>query len=181
MEKQNEGIANPGDQLHECLQELIGLHRQLYEVVKTEHEAVTQADTKATYEAVANKEALIHWIHGEELNRQAVARRIRDDEGIPGEHAPTLKEIIVCFQSRDPGLAQRLQSDLQTLVVLVERIKKQNSLNDALIAESLGHINNMKANIFGETTHQGRTYNQQGQKNQANSNAHGPRLISKEV
>ena len=168
MEKQHEGIENPGEKLHESLQELIGLHRQLYEVVKSEHEAITQADMKATYEAVTNKEALVHWIHREELNRQAITQRIRVQEGIPGDHQPALREIISRILPRNADLSSKLQADLQALIILVERIKKQNELNGALVSESLEHINNMKSNIFGETTHQGRTYNQQGQKNQAN-------------
>jgi len=149
--------------------------------VKTEHEAITQADTKATYEAVTNKEALIHWIHREELNRQVITQAIRSEENIPSDHPLTLKELIIRFQSRDSELSSKLQGDLQALLVLVERIKKQNELNGSLVSQSLNHINNMKSNIFGETTHQGKTYNQMGQKNQANSNAHGPRLVSKEV
>ena len=181
MEKEQQGNENLGERLHGSLQELIGLHRQLLEVVKTEYEAITQADLKATYEAVTNKEALIHWIHREELNRQAITQAIRIEEGIPSDHQPTLKELIVRTQARDTDLSSRLQGDLQALIVLVERIKKQNDLNGTLVTQSLGHINNMKSNIFGETTHQGKTYNQMGQKNQANSNAHGPRLISKEV
>jgi flagellar biosynthesis/type III secretory pathway chaperone len=173
--------GDPGESLHESLQELIGLHRQLYEVVKAEHEAITQADTKATYEAVANKEALIHWIHREELNRQAVIRGMPRGTHHDSGREPSLREIIASLQGRNNELADRLQSDLQTLVVLVERIRNQNRLNGELVNRSLGHINNMKSNIFGETTHQGKTYNQNGQKNQAASNAHGPRLISKEV
>jgi flagellar biosynthesis/type III secretory pathway chaperone len=181
MEKEQNGIQNPGEKLHESLQGLIGLHRQLYEVVKSEHEAITQADMKATYEAVTNKEALIHWIHREELGRQAVTLEICATENIPAHPSPSLKEIIARIQPRNPDLGTRLMADLNALLILVDRIKKQNELNGTLVGQSLGHINNMKANIFGETTHQGRTYNQMGQKNQANSNAHGPRLISKEV
>ncbi len=176
MEENQNASGNPYERLHDSLQELIGLHRQLYEVVKAEHEAITQADTKGTYEAVANKEALIHWIHREELNRQVIAQALPESD-----RSPSLRDIIASLQGRNNDLADRLQADLHALVVLVERIRTQNRLNGELVDRSLGHINNMKANIFGETTHQGKTYNQNGQKNQAGSNAHGPRLISKEV
>jgi flagellar biosynthesis/type III secretory pathway chaperone len=173
--------SNQGEGLHESLQKLIGLHRQLYELVKVEHEAITRADTQGTYEAVANKEAVIHWIHEEELNRQAITRLLVQAEGVQADEPVSLKSIIIHYQVSRPELTNRLQSDLNALVVLVERIKKQNDLNGDLIRHSLRHIGNMKNNIFGETTHQAKTYNQMGQKNQANSNAHGPRLISKEV
>jgi hypothetical protein len=63
----------------------------------------------------------------------------------------------------------------------VDRIKTQNDSNAKLIDSSLKHVHNMKKNIFGETNPQSRTYNQQGQRNPGSANAHGPRMISKEV
>lgn len=168
------------DKLHDSLHELINLHRQLHEVVKSENEAIVNADVKATYEAAAAKEALIHWIHQAEMSRQTVVYAIAQEENLETQ-TPSLRELILHFQSKDPEVSSRFQSDLNMLVLLVERIKKQNEANGKLIATSLQHINNMKKNIFGETTHQARTYNQQGQKNTASANEHGPRLISREV
>ena len=176
-EGKNQNIA---DRLHGSLQELIGLHRQLYEVVKAENAAITNADVKLTYEAAANKEALIHWIHQSEMSRQAVVHALVSEEGIELNN-PSLRELILHFQATKPEFSNQLQTDLNSLIVLVERIKKQNESNGALVQESLKHIHNMKKNIFGETTHQARTYNQMGQRNQADANANGPRLISKEV
>ena len=181
MEKQNGNPGTPGERLHESLQSLIGLHRQLYELVKTEHEAITQADAKGTYEAVANKEVLIHWIQQAELERQAVTHELGEAEKLDAVDASSLKQIIIHFGSRNAVLADRLQADLNALIILVERIKKQNDLNGRLVGESLKHIHNMKTNIFGETTHQAKTYNQQGQRNQSATHGHGPRLVSKEV
>jgi flagellar biosynthesis/type III secretory pathway chaperone len=166
--------------LHETLQELIGLHRQLYEVVKSENEAITQADVRATYEATSAKEALIHWIHQAELSRQIVVRNWCEAGQINPAEA-SLRNLILRTRERDSALADRLQADLSTLMVLVERIKKQNELNGSLVNESLKHIQNMKQNIFGETNPKAATYNQSGQRNTGSSNAHGPRLISKEV
>ena len=168
------------EKLHASLQELIGLHRQLYEVVKAENEAITNADLKATYDAVAAKEALVHWIHQSEMSRQAVTYALAQAENLETT-TPTLKQLILHFQASNEDLSNRLQIDLNSLVVLVERIKKQNELNGRLVEASMKHVNNMKKNIFGETTHQARTYNQQGQKNQGGMNEHGPRLVSKEV
>lgn len=168
------------EKLHNSLQELIGLHRQLYEVVKAENEAITSADLKATYDAVAAKEALVHWIHQAEMSRQAVTYALAQAENLENT-SPTLKQLILHFQASNEDLSNRLQIDLNSLVVLVERIKKQNESNGRLVEASMKHVNNMKKNIFGETTHQARTYNQQGQKNQGGMNEHGPRLVSKEV
>ena len=168
------------ERLHGSLQELIGLHRQLYEVVKAENEAITNADVKLTYEASANKEALIHWIHQSEMSRQAVVHALVAEEGLDVQSPPSLRELILHYQSKNPDVSQKLQTNLTSLLVLVDRIKKQNELNGKLVNESLKHIHNMKKNIFGETN-QSRTYNQMGQKTQANANENGPRLISKEV
>ena len=145
------------ERLHGSLQELIGLHRQLYEVVKAENEAITNADVKLTYEASANKEALIHWIHQSEMSRQAVVHALVAEEGLDVQSPPSLRELILHYQSKNPDVSQKLQTNLTSLLV-----------------------HNMKKNIFGETN-QSRTYNQMGQKTQANANENGPRLISKEV
>lgn len=180
MEAEKTQPKNLSNKLHESLQDLIGLHRQLHDVVKSENDAIAGADIKATYEAAAAKEALIHWIHQSEMNRQTVVYAIAHEQNLESK-TPTLRELILHFQPIDMEVSNRLQSDLNVLIVLVERIKKQNELNGKLVAASLQHINNMKKNIFGETTHQARTYNQQGQKNAASANEHGPRLISREV
>jgi hypothetical protein len=166
--------------LQASLQELIGLHRQLYEVVKAENEAITNADLKLTYDAAASKEAMIHWIHSAELSRQAIVYALASEEDLSSK-TPSLRELILHYQTKDADLSNKLQSNLTTLLVLVDRIKKQNESNASLVNASLKHVSNMKKNIFGETTHQARTYNQHGQRNQASANANGPRLISKEV
>ena len=176
-----ESIQKPlQEKLHDSLQELIGLHRQMYEVVKAENEAISSANTKGTYEAASAKEALVHWIHQAEMSRQAVVYAIAQEDGLVTP-TPSLRELILHYQSKDADLANRLQVDLNSLIILIERIKTQNSTNGRLVESSLKHIHNMKKNIFGETTHKAQTYNQQGQKNQASANDHGPRLVSKEV
>ncbi len=180
MEKNQELNQNITERLHGSLQELIGLHRQMYETVKIENEALTNADAKNTFEAAASKEALIHWIHQAELSRQAITQSLCLQEGLSSER-PSLRELILHFQVKSPDFSSQLQVDLNSLIVLVDRIKKQNELNGKLVNESLKHIHNMKKNIFGETNPQARTYNQAGQRNAGSSNAHGPRLISKEV
>jgi flagellar biosynthesis/type III secretory pathway chaperone len=169
-----------GEKLHDSLKELIQFHRQLHDIVKNENEAISTADTKGTYDASAAKEALVHLIYQTELSRQSIVQAIIHDENIESKN-PSLRDLIIHFQSKNPELSNRLQSDFNMLMVLVDRIKKLNELNGKLVAESLRHISNMKKNIFGETTHQARTYNQQGQKNEGSAKDHGPRLISREA
>ena len=168
------------ESLHSSLQELIGLHRQLYETVKAENQAITNADLKLTYDAAAAKEALIHWIHSAEIKRELIVETLVKKEGLILPN-PSLRELILHYQKPDQELSEKLQIDLSSLMVLVDRIQRQNDSNARLVESSLKHVHNMKKNLFGETTHQGRTYNQQGQRNHAGANSNGPRLISKEV
>jgi flagellar biosynthesis/type III secretory pathway chaperone len=175
--RENMEATNLSTKLHESLQELIGLHRQMYEVVKSENEALTNADVKGTFEAATTKEALVHWIHQSEMSRQAVVYALAAQEDLEN---PSLKDLIIYFQSKEPELSQQLQTDLSSLVILVERIQNQNRVNGELVERSLKHIHNMKKNIFGEVS-PAKTYNQQGQKNQYSAGASGPRLVSKEV
>ncbi len=170
-------MMEPKEKLHTSLQELIGLHRQLYEVVKVENESLTNADVKATYEAATAKEALVHWIYQTEMSRQAITYALSQSENL---QSPTLKELILHYQAKDAEYANQLQLDLSSLTILIERIQKQNRLNGSLVESSLKHIHNMKKNIFGEVN-PAKTYNQQGQKNQVSAGSGGPRLVSKEV
>ena len=168
---------NLSTKLHEALQELIGFHRQLYEVVKAENVSLVSADVKGTFDAATTKEALVHWIHQAEMSRQAIVQALAEQEDL---QSPSLKDLIIYFQGKDSELSNQLQIDLNSLVILVERIQNQNRVNGKLVEESLKHIHNMKRNIFGEVS-PAKTYNQQGQKNQTKAGAAGPRFISKEV
>ncbi len=170
--------TDPGDLLHEALQELVGLHKQLLEVIRQEAQAITQADVKATFEATSAKEALVHWIHRAELGRQVITQTLSEHLKIKNV---SLKEIILHFQSHDAPLSARLQSDLNMLVTLVERIQSQNKENGKIVERSLKHVQSMRKNIFGEVPSENKTYNQQGQKNQASVGSTTARLISKEV
>jgi len=128
-------------QLHESLQELIGLHHQLWESVRLENEALSLADVKRTYEATSSKEALIHWIIQAETDRIRVVERLASKMNLT---APSLKEIIYALEgskdSNENQLAQQLNKDLNTLVILVERIKKQNASNLVLVEASLKNV-----------------------------------------
>lgn len=165
--------------LHQSLQDLIGLHRQLLDVVRQENEAVLNADSKTLFEVTASKEALLHWIMQSENQRQLVVQRLSDQLSLDSK--TTLKQMILHFQSVNPVLSSQLQTDLNALVVLVERIQLQNSQNAKLIAKSLEHVDAMRKNIFGEAQVESKTYNKSGQKNQPERGSTGPRMISREV
>jgi len=144
--------------LHQSLQDLIGLHRQLL---------------------AESKEALLNWIMQSENQRQQVVRKLSDQLSLDSK--TTLKQMILHFQSANPSLSAQLQTDLNALVVLVERIQLQNSQNAKLIAKSLEHVDAMRKNIFGEAQVESKTYNKSGQKNQPERGSTGPRMISREV
>ena len=82
MELERKIPVRLSEKLHESLRELIRLHRQLHEIVKSENDAISNADSKATYDATAAKEAVIHLIHQAEMNRQTVVQAICHQENI---------------------------------------------------------------------------------------------------
>lgn len=164
--------------LHSVLQELIGLHRQLLDVVRQENEALVQADTKATFEAVATKEALLHWIQQAERNRQSAVYRLAQNQGKINVQS-SLREIINSYQKDHAEFARALESDLSALVVLVDRVQKQNRTNASLVEQSIKHVTQMRNNILKETPEQGKTYTAQGQASVAG--AGHSKLVSREA
>lgn len=164
--------------VHNSLQELIGLHRQLLDIVRQENAALVQADTKNTFEVVAAKEALLHWIHQAETNRQSTVFQLAERDGLIDTQS-TLREVINSYQKSHSDEAKSLELDLSTLQVLVERIQKQNKLNEQIVEQSLKHLNQMKKNVLNETHQQPTTYTSQGQAQSTKSQQ--SRLVSKEV
>lgn len=170
-------MERPLSEIHQALQKLIGLHRQLMENVRLEREALTQADLKAIHDCTAAKQALIESI------RQAEAQRLRAMGELAKLWGKTLGElslgaIVIHLQDKDLEAAEKFRSVLNTLTVLIQRISEQNDSNRALLEASLVHVHTMKKNILGESVPKSNVYNPQGQKS---GGASGARLISKEV
>jgi flagellar biosynthesis/type III secretory pathway chaperone len=164
-------------QIQQILQKLIGLHRQLLDTVRSERDALVQADVKSLQDAVYAKEALVEAIRsaeGERLKQVAVLavtlkKPLKD---------LTLSQIAIEIQGRDLKQADALRSALNALVILVERIREQNTYNKGLVERSLENVNQMKRNVLGESSPTGSTYTKGGQRSGSKGNS---RLISKEA
>lgn len=166
--------------LHACLQKLIGIHRQLLETVRQEHEAIMNAQHKDLQEAVYAKEALIEGIRQQELLRQAVVDKIATLLNRPIEEI-TLSIIVLEVQNKDAKFSELLRSSQTALKMLAERVIEQNNYNRDLIKRSLDHVHEMKRNVLGESKPKSQTYTAQGRKSLVGEQNGNARLISKEV
>jgi flagellar biosynthesis/type III secretory pathway chaperone len=165
------------NKLQQILQKMTGLHRQLWDTVRAERDALVLADNKALHDAVLAKEALIEAIRQQEYERVQQLEVL----SIAWNRRPqdlTLSEIAIQLQGRDPKRAEQLRSTYNALTILIERVTEQNADNGVLAARSLEHIENMKKNVLGEGAPHSGTYTQEGQRAGASS---GARLISKEA
>jgi hypothetical protein len=164
-------------EIYQSIQKLIGLHRQLLDVVRKEREILIEANVKAIEEVTALKQGLIGEV------RSVEAQRIR----ATGELAQlwkrqpvelTLGNLIIIVQGSDLKLAEQLRTSLNAITILIERITEQNESNRALVERSLEHVHEMKKNILGETVPKSTTYTPQGQKTPG---MQGARILSKEA
>lgn len=159
------------------LQKLIGLHRQLHEVCRTERQALVDADTKVIQESIHAKELVIESIKQEEAKRIRISTEIALDLRRPLKDM-TLSNLIMETEPTNPKLAEQLRSAMNALVILIDRAKKLNDSNKELIDRSLEHVHAMKKNVLGEAVPRSDTYGSQGQKLPQTG---GARLISKEA
>ena len=163
--------------IHESLQELIGLHRQLLDTVRLEKDALVSADVKSIQDVTVAKESLIAAIQQAELFR---FRRVAELAAawLRPMSEMTLSKIAIEVQRTDLAAADLLRSSLTTLTLLVERIAEQNGENRTLVESSLQHVSNMKANVLGESDRASSTYAQDGQRTGPSGRS---RLISREA
>ena len=166
------------DRIYQILQKLIGLHRQLLELIRSERVALEQANLKDIEETTHSKEVVIHAIHQNELERVRAMAQIAASWK-QGVSDLSLRKFVEILQGKDIQAAERFRNVHNALRVLVERIDEQNQDNKKLVEKSLEHIAIMKRNALGEANPKSDTYTQKGRKleNQGGS----ARLLSKEV
>lgn len=165
--------------LHEYLQRLVGLHVQLLDQVKVEAQALAEADLRVLHESSLAKEALIALIRIEDHQRQMIVDQLQFDGHLP-RTTNTLIQIIAHLHGIAPNLADRMQSTLNTLKVIIERIQMQSRINAGVIDKSLHHVLAMKDNLLGEVQPT-RTYSAKGVTNPLSATNNGPRMISKKA
>lgn len=179
MERKSENQQN-FQALLACLQKLIGIHRQLLETVRQEHEAIINARHKDLQEAVYAKEALLESIRIQERERQGVVDKIAQQLNRPIEEI-TLSIIVLEVQNIDAKFSELLRSSQTALKMLAERVIEQNNYNRELLQQSLDHVHEMKRNVLGESKPKSQTYTAQGRKSLVGEQNNNARLISKEV
>lgn len=165
-------------QIHQCLQKLIGLHRQLLELVRQEREALVAADLNRIQECVFGKEALLDQLRSEEAARMKVIAELSVMMRKPIAEL-TLTRLILDAQGIRMDLSEQLRSSFNMLQVLIQRITEQNAQNGALVEKSLSHVDQMKQNVLGETVPAATTYGSSGKR--VNRSTSGARLISQEA
>lgn len=170
-------MERPLEQIHQTLQKLVGLHRQLMEIVRVERLALTEANIKGIQEAALAKQGIIEQIRNIESERMKALAELALHWKKPVRDL-TLSAIIIEIQGRDPKYADSLRSAYNTLTILIKRVSEQNEENKALVDRSLEHIEQMKKNVLGESVPKTNTYTAKGTR--ANG-AGGARLISKEA
>lgn len=170
-------MEGPLKEIHLSLQKLIGLHRQLLETTRMEHDALVQASVKDVEECTFAKQAILAAI------RQAETERLKAH----GELAMLWKkplrdlgitQIAIEIQGVDPKGAEQFRSAFNALSMLVKRASEQNEENRLLVERSLEHVHAMKRNVLGESRPRSDVYDQKGQRSTGQA---GARLLSKEV
>lgn len=163
--------------LHQNLQRMIGLYRQLLDTVRMEHEALVQADLKNIQDTTLGKQALIEGIRATESDRLRIIGALAVEWKKPPREL-TLSSVIVTIQGHDPKSAEQLRSAFNALTVLVKRVAEQNEENRGLVDRSLAHIHEMKRNVLGEAEPRSGGYDQKGRRS---GKLGASRLLSKEA
>jgi flagellar biosynthesis/type III secretory pathway chaperone len=149
--------------LYDILQRMIGQHRQLLDIVRAERESLLNADLRATQEVTLKKEMLLHSLHETEQDRIERIAELAVELRVQPETL-TLRTLIRDVEPRFPVWAQKLQSVLNALNVLIERVQEQNRENKILVENFLKHLNEMKRNVLGEAEPKADVYSQGGTK-----------------
>jgi flagellar biosynthesis/type III secretory pathway chaperone len=167
-------------EMAQLLQRLLGHHRQLWDQVRAERDALINADRNLIQEVALTKKALVESIRdleGQRLNRMAVLAQLwkRAASDLP------LSEIIVLIQTRDPQLSQSLRTSQNALRHLIERIQALNESNRQLVENSMKHVDAMKRNLMGEVEPRSALYTPTGNKTAPSAATGQSRFISKEA
>lgn len=163
--------------LLENLRELVGHYRELLEIIRQEKEALVEADLKLIHELTQKKEYYLELVRLSENKRIELISNFFQGRRT-AEPRRNLSELIKILQGEDLKTANDLSHLFATLGILIRRAKEQNDYVQQLLNKSIGHIENMKANVMGEATVKTATYGSKGVKQSAGVE---PRFVSQEV
>ncbi len=163
--------------INQVLKKLTGSHRQLLDVVREEKACLVQADLSKILAVTRAKEGLISEIHQLESSRLKLMVDLSIEWKRPLKEL-SLSQLVITIQGVDPKGAEQLQSNLNVLTVLIQRITEQNQESQALIERSLEHVRQMNKNVMNESTAKSSTYTSQGNRS---AGLKPSRFISKEI
>ena len=163
--------------LYELLQKLIGIHRQLLDVVRLEREALVEAHLKDIQNITGIKQGLVEEVHRVESERLKIMGALAVAWSMSSKEL-TLQKVIIRIQGNDLKLADQFRAAFNALNILIQRISDQNNHNKKFLERSIEHVDQMKKNVLEESQSQANTYTQQGQRS---TSAGTSRLISKEA
>src|SRR5205823_5142985 len=112
-------------QIYQVLQKMIGLHRQLLELVRLEREALVQANLMEIQNHTCAKQVLVEAIHQAEKERQNLVVELAGRLKVPPQEF-TLPNIIIAIQGNDSKRAEQYRSAFNALTILIQRISEQN-------------------------------------------------------
>jgi len=164
--------------LIQTLRDLLGNHRSLLDLVKRELKALEAADLKSIHECTCEKEVLLSLIQDRERKRQELVAIMAHIYKIPASDL-SLDRIIEQVQGRDLGQADTLRNLKNTLKIVVDRVRAQNSRNQALVESSLKHVGQMKMNVLGERASGADSYMRNGKRRSSQPGV--SRLLVEEV
>lgn len=171
-----EGIL---DQIVESLQKQLGLHRNLFECLRLEKEALQSFQSARIQERTLEKESILHAIQESERARAKLVLEWTAVSGKP-EPAITVTEIIERIQGRYLPQAEKLKAVQSSLSLLLQRLIQVNEDNRSLVESGLKHVQEMKRNVLGASAPQGSGYTQRGTRALPDSATEG-RLLSGEA
>lgn len=163
--------------IQQNLKRLIGLYRELLNIVRQEKDAIITMNVKDIQEATRAKEAILSVIRYCEMERASIVSELALKWKVPLKEL-TLSRIIIEVQGRDSVHAEEFQTVLSTLTLLIQRVSEQNEENHGFVANSLKHIEAMKKNVLGEANPHSFTYTKAGGRK---SGSEKSRLLSKEA
>lgn len=164
-------------ELHQNLQKLLALHRQLLDLLRRERDALVGADAAAIEDRAAEKQGILDQIALYDHERRRLIAGIGGAARVAADQL-TLSRVAIIAQGVQVKMGEQFRSVQQALSHIIGRVEEQGAYNRELVERSLETLAQMKRNIIGASEPAAGTYSANGQRSQQ---APGARLISREV
>lgn len=170
-------MENVLTELHQNLQKLLSLHRQLLELLRRERDALVGADAAAIEDRAMEKQGVLDQIAFYDNERRKLLALVGTSARVAADQL-TLSRVAIIAQGVQVKMGEQFRSVQQALSHMITRIEEQGAYNRELVERSLETLAQMKRNIIGASEPSPGTYSANGQRS---AQAPGARLISREV